>query len=112
MGALPGDRKEAFREQKPPCRERNTIPRGRAAQPAGTCQPNFTAMADADCLRQGERNGERLSWCDQNGTDRCEQKRTNPQNPTLAVALQFTRIILGGASAEEKALRGRNLSAV
>ena len=52
-----------------------------------------------------------LSWCDQKGTALCDQKRTNPQNLALEVALQLAALILSEASAEDRALRGRNLSA-
>lgn len=53
-----------------------------------------------------------VSWCDQNRTALCDQKRTNPQNLGLAVALHLAALILGAASAEDRALRGRNPSAV
>jgi hypothetical protein len=52
-----------------------------------------------------------VSWSDQNRTGLCDQERNSGQTLAISVAVQFPDLILPGASAEDRALRGRNLSA-
>jgi hypothetical protein len=50
-----------------------------------------------------------MSWCDQNRTAVCDQNRNNAVEPLSALG---TSVASSVASAEDRALRGRNLSAV
>ena len=52
-----------------------------------------------------------VSWCGQKETNLCDQKENNALEPAFVIVSWWKHSILQGATAEDKALRGRNLSA-
>lgn len=61
-----------------------------------------------DAVRFRRRRAGWLSWCDQKETGLCDQKENNDLSP---LPQESGLIISPVASAEDRALRGRNLSA-
>jgi hypothetical protein len=75
--------------------------------------PAVPRESNPNCGKREARSAKRfvLSWCDQKREGLCDQNRNNAQSVAFAVAVPHAGFILSVASAEDRALRGRNLSA-